>query len=326
MREVSGRRLPVLVTGGAGFIGSHLVRALAQEGRQVRVLDDLSTGQAQALAPLEGVRLVRGSVLDPHAVAAAAEGAGLIIHLAGVVGMRLAADKAAYAYEVGRRGTANVLRHSGTTPAVVVSSSAVYGLGEGSTPLTEDTELDRNLSLAYDGGTQGYATGKWEAEQLATSAAAHRPVLVVRPFNVVGHRQRSRYGMVLPTFLRQAAGNRPLTVHNDGTQRRCFTDITEFVRLLRALIDSPDAWRPDGGAYNIGSSTETSIIDLASMVLAATSSTAGVVHVPYQQIFPGRTDVTGRVPDLSRLREMTGTPAWPAVADIINTMLRTPRA
>ncbi|MFI8811472.1 MULTISPECIES: NAD-dependent epimerase/dehydratase family protein [unclassified Streptomyces] len=319
----NGRR-PLLVTGGAGFIGGHLVRSLAAEGQQVRVLDDLSTGRAGTLASLAGVDLIRGSVLDPKAVAAAADGVGMVIHLAGVVGMRLAADRAAYAFEVGRTGTANVLRHSGDVPAVLVSSSAVYGLSDGSRPLAEDIELNRALPFAYDGDKDGYATGKWESEKLGAAAAGRRPVLVVRPFNVVGPRQRSRYGMVIPTFLQQATSNVPLTIHDDGTQRRCFTGVTEFVQVLRQLIDVPRAWRTDGGAYNIGSTTQTSIADLAGLVLAATGSTAGVEHVPYQQVFPGRTDVTGRVPDLSRLQEMTGVPVWLPVADIIDEMLRTP--
>jgi UDP-glucose 4-epimerase len=325
MQDITQQGRPVLVTGGAGFIGGHLVRALSASGQPVRVLDDLSTGRPEPVASLPGVELVRGSVLDPDAVAAAADGTGMVIHLAGVVGMRLAADKAAYAYEVGRTGTANVLRHSGCIPAVLVSSSAVYGLSDGGRPLAEDVGLDRALPLAYDGGSAGYATGKWELERLGVAAAADRPVLVVRPFNVVGPGQRSRYGMVLPTFLRQALSGVPLTVHDDGTQRRCFTGVAEFVRVFRQLISAPEAWRPDGGAYNIGSTIETSIGELAGLVLAATGSTAGLEYVPYAQVFPGRTDVTGRVPSLDRLRDAVGETSWLSAAEIVDGMLRAQR-
>ncbi|MCM2425078.1 NAD-dependent epimerase/dehydratase family protein [Streptomyces sp. RKAG337] len=324
MQDIVQHGRPVLVTGGAGFIGGHLARAMAAGGCQIRVFDDFSTGRHGALVPQAGIELVRGDVLDPDAVASASDGVGMVIHLAGVVGMRLAADRAAYAFEVGRAGAVNVLRHSGDVPVVLVSSSAVYGLSDGSMPLSEDVALDRALPFAYDGGKDGYASGKWELEQAGAAAAGSRPVLVVRPFNVVGPGQRSRYGMVIPTFLRQAASGLPLTVHDDGTQRRCFTGVTEFVRVLRRLIAVPQAWRSDGGPYNIGSTNETSIADLAALVLAATGSTAGIEHIPYRQVFPGRTDVTGRVPDLSRLEEMVGATSWLPVADVIDEMLRNP--
>ncbi|MEV5148883.1 NAD-dependent epimerase/dehydratase family protein [Streptomyces sp. NPDC052727] len=321
MWDINAPGRPVLVTGGAGFIGGHLVRALTRAGHRVRVLDDLSTGRPDTSAGLPGVELVRGSVLDPGAVAAAAAGTGLVLHLAGVVGMRLAAEQAGLAHRVGRTGTANVLAHTGDVPVVLFSSSAVYGLSDGRAPLAEDTPIDRSVPLAYDGGSEGYATGKWELERLGAEAvAAGRPVLVVRPFNVVGPGQRSRYGMVLPTFLRQAAAGQALTVHGDGSQRRCFTEVTQFTdRLLRLMAAAP-AWRPGGNVYNIGSTRETSIGELARLVLAATGSTAGVVHVPYEQVFPGRSDVTGRVPATDRLRAVVGETRWLPAAEIVASM------
>ncbi|MCT9007401.1 NAD-dependent epimerase/dehydratase family protein [Streptomyces rhizosphaerihabitans] len=308
---------PVLVTGGAGFIGSRLVRSLASAGHHVRVLDDLTTGRPESVDAIPGVTLVRGSVLDPDAVAEAARGTGLVLHLAGVVGMRLAAQQSAYAYAVGHDGTANVLARSGDTPVVLVSSSAVYGLSDSAAVLREDLPLDRAVPLAYDGGAPGYATGKWEMERLGQQAAHQRPVLVVRPFNVVGPGQSGRYGMVLPTFFRQAGADVPLTVHGDGTQRRCFTDIDQFTRRLLDLAASDAAWRPDGNVFNIGSTTETAIGDLARLVLDATGSTAGVVHVPYESVFPGRTDVTGRVPRLDRLTSAVGETDWLSAAALV---------
>ncbi|WP_405773780.1 NAD-dependent epimerase/dehydratase family protein [Streptomyces sp. NBC_00859] len=312
---------PVLVTGGAGFIGGHLVEALSRAGHRVRVLDDLSTGLAATVQDLPGVRLVRGSVLDAGDVSRAAEGTGLVIHLAGVVGMRLAAEMADHAYRVGREGTDTVLRHTGGTPVVLVSSSAVYGLSDGSSPLDDELPVDRSVPLAYDGGAPGYATGKWEMERLGLDAAARRPVLIVRPFNVVGPRQSGRYGMVLPTFWGQAQAGVALTVHGDGSQRRCFTDVGQFIGRLRELCAAPRAWQARRPLYNIGSVTSTSITELAALVLKATGGTAGITHVPYESVFPGRVDVTGRVPRVDRLRDLTGETVWLPAASIVAKML-----
>ncbi|MFJ9541220.1 NAD-dependent epimerase/dehydratase family protein [Streptomyces sp. NPDC101225] len=317
---------PVLVTGGAGFIGSRLVRALAAAGHPVRVLDDLTTGRPESVASVPGATLVRGSVLDADAVAEAAYGTGLVLHLAGVVGMRLAAQQAGLAYAVGHQGTANVLARTGDTPLVLVSSSAVYGLSDSTAELREEQAVDRAVPLAYDGGSPGYATGKWEMERLGREAARHRPVLTVRPFNVVGPGQRGRYGMVLPTFFRQAESGEPLTVHGDGTQRRCFTDIDQFARRLLDLAATEVAWRPGANVFNIGSRTETTIAGLARLVLDATGSTAGSVHVPYESVFPGRTDVTGRVPCLERLTAAVGGTNWLSAAALVGKTARARRA
>ncbi|MFI6699011.1 NAD-dependent epimerase/dehydratase family protein [Streptomyces sp. NPDC050509] len=313
---------PVLVTGGAGFIGSRLVRSLAAAGHPVRVLDDLTTGRPESVAFVPGATLVRGSVLDADAVAEAARGTGLVLHLAGVVGMRLAAQQAELAYAVGRQGTANVLAHTGDTPVVLVSSSAVYGLSDSSAELREERAVDRAVPLAYDGGSPGYATGKWEMERLGREAARHRSVLTVRPFNVVGPGQRGRYGMVVPTFFRQAWSGEPLTIHGDGSQRRCFTDIDQFTRRLLDLAATEAAWRPGANVFNIGSRTETTIAGLARLVLDATRSTAGSVHVPYESVFPGRTDVTGRVPCLDRLTAAVGETDWLSAAALVREMAR----
>ncbi|MEU7411993.1 NAD-dependent epimerase/dehydratase family protein [Streptomyces sp. NPDC042638] len=317
---------PVLVTGGAGFIGSRLVRSLAAAGHPVRVLDDLTTGRPESLEAIEGATLVRGSVLDADAVAEAARGTGLVLHLAGVVGMRLAAQQAGHAYAVGHQGTANVLAQSSDTPVVLVSSSAVYGLSDSTAALREDLAVDRAVPLAYDGGTPGYATGKWEMERLGREAARHRPVLTVRPFNVVGPGQLGRYGMVLPTFFRQAESGEPLTVHGDGTQRRCFTDIDQFTRRLLDVAATETAWRPGANVFNIGSRTETAVVDLARLVLDATGSTAGFVHVPYESVFPGRTDVTGRVPRLDRLTAAVGETDWLSAAALVRKTARARQA
>lgn len=307
----------VLVTGGAGFIGSHLVHALADAGHQVTVLDDLSTGRPESVENVPGVTLVRGNVLDAEAVSRAANGIGLVFHLAGVVGMRLAARQSAYAYDIGHEGTRLVLEHTDDVPAVLISSSAVYGLSDSSMALAETRPIDRATPLRYDGGTAGYATGKWELERLGVEAAQHRPVLSVRPFNVVGPGQRGRYGMVLPTFLKQAAAGTALTVHGDGHQRRCFTDVDQFIDRLLRLASSATAWQAEPAVFNIGSNRETAINELARLVLEVTGSTAGSTHVPYTSVFPGRTDVTGRIPSLAALETAVGVTEWLDIATLV---------
>lgn len=307
----------VLITGGAGFIGGHLASALSRSGCRVRVLDDFSSGTRDTVAALPGVEIVTGSVLDADVVTDAAAGCGLIVHMAGVVGMRLATAQAWHAFRVAAEGTATLLRHSGDTPIVLVSSSAVYGMSDSGAPMCDDATVGRSVPLRYDGGREGYATGKWELERLGARAAARRPVLVVRPFNVVGPGQSSRYGMVLPTFVEQALAGRPLTVHGDGTQRRCFTDIDQFVGRLWRLIESPGAWQAGTHVYNIGADVETGIGDLAALVLAETGSASGVTHVPYEQVFPGRTDVVRRVPAQDRFASVIGPTEWLPVAAIV---------
>ncbi|GGY06465.1 NAD-dependent epimerase/dehydratase family protein [Streptomyces minutiscleroticus] len=312
----------VLVTGGAGFIGSRLVRSLSAAGHPVRVLDDLTTGRPESVAFVPGATLVRGSVLDVDAVAEAARGTDLVLHLAGVEGMQHAAQQAELAYEVGSRGTANVLAHTGDTPVVLVSSSAVYGFSDSTAELREEGEVDRSVPLAYDGGSPGAATGKWEMERLGREAARFRPVLTVRPFNVVGTGQRSHCGTVVATFFRQAVSGEPLTIHGDGSQHRCFTDIDQFTRRLLDLMDTEVAWRTGLNVFNIGSRRETTINNLARQVLAATRSTAGFVHVPYESVFPGRTDVTRRMPCLDRLASVIGETEWLSAREIVREMAR----
>ena len=223
----------VLVTGGAGFIGHHLVRALLEAGHAVRVLDDLSTGTRANLPQHPNLDFQPGSILDREAVATAARGAGSIVHLAGLVGMRLVTRRPALAYRTTVEGTRNLLRAT-RAPIALLSSSAVYGI-EAETDTQESLPIHRSAPLAYDGGRPGYATGKWQMERMAQDAARDgRNILVVRPFNVVGHGQRSDSGMVLPRFIELARRGEPLTVYGDGMQTRCFTEVGVFADRHRA--------------------------------------------------------------------------------------------
>ena len=192
----------VLVTGGAGFIGSWLVQRLLKVGNQVIVLDDLSTGSISRLPNHPNLEVVIGSVLDLICVRKVVKRARLVIHLAGVVGMRLANHQRELAYRIATEGTSIIMEETGTVPIFLFSSSAVYGYAKSGTSAREKLSVLRNEEIEYDGGQPGYATGKFDMEQMALTIASQqqRQVLCVRPFNVVGPGQQDTYGMVLPSF------------------------------------------------------------------------------------------------------------------------------
>lgn len=316
MRVASVDLRRVLVTGGAGFIGSHLVSTLLARGAEVTVVDDFSTGAAANLPDHPSLRVVRGCVTDPSVL----EGAGpadLVFHLAAVVGMRLVAGDRARAYALAADGTAAVLAATGPAPIVIASSSAVYGLQRGGRASERARPAPSRL-LEYDGGVPGYASGKWAAEELGRGAArAGRPVLIVRPFNVVGPRQSAAYGMVVPTFVDCAVESRPLTVFAPGTQTRCFTGVEAFVACLLRLVDTPAAWTVPDRTVNVGTDVPVSIDRLARIVLEETGSSSAIEVLPYESRFPHCHDVQRRVPDLDRLRSLVGDWAWPDVRTIV---------
>ncbi|HYE76976.1 MAG TPA: NAD-dependent epimerase/dehydratase family protein [bacterium] len=314
---------PVLVTGGCGFLGHHLVRRLLDEGHEVAILDDLSTGTL-ANVPTDDERLhvVEGSVLDPAAVRRAAEDAAAVFHLAGVVGMRLAVGDRDRAYNIAVDGTRNVLEATGNTPVVLYSSSAVYGLTS-RVAVSEDQTPGESGVLAYDGGYRGYATGKWELEKLGQAAATTgRPVLIVRPFNAVGEGQTGTYGMVVPSFIRMARSGEPLTVYDDGEQSRTFSEVRTFVDALMRLVVLPEAWAFPRNVFNIGTSESTTIGELAQIVLEETDSESVVHYIPYGEIFPGKQDVRARVPDTTRLERLIGPVEWPTIREVVRELVR----
>ncbi|MFI6743420.1 NAD-dependent epimerase/dehydratase family protein [Nonomuraea sp. NPDC050451] len=312
----------VLVTGGAGFLGRHLVRHLTERGRPVRVLDDLSTGDHAALPA--GVELREGDVRDAAAVRSACEGATTVVHMAGVVGMRLATAHRQLSFDVATIGTRNVIEATGEhVDLVLFSSSAVYGLNEAAVPMREAVAIPRSVPHAYDGGKDGYATGKWEMERFGREAAmAGRRTLTVRPFNVVGDGQSSAYGMVMPTFLQRALEGEPLVVYGDGRQRRCFSEVNTFTRAVFDLMATREAWTPGRNVVNVGSTAETAILDLAHRVIAKVGSDSAIVHADYGSVFAGRRDVTHRVPDSTLLNSLVGEPGWMDVDMIITDILR----
>lgn len=296
-----------LITGGAGFIGSHLAEALHARGEAVVVLDDLSTGRRANLATLDGqpgFRFVQGSILDEPLVAELVAGCDSVYHLAAAVGVRRILEQPLEAILVNQRGSEHVLAAAAASgkPTLLASTSEVYGKND-SGPLREDAD---SILGPTSVARWLYATTKAADEFLAL--AYHRehglPVVIVRFFNTVGPRQTGQYGMVVPRFVEQALRGEPLTVFGDGRQLRCFTAVQDAVAAILALMACP---RAAGQVFNIGNSREVSINDLARRVLELTGSASPIRHVSYVEAYGhGFEDMRRRVPDASKLRATIG--------------------
>ena len=298
-----------LVTGGAGFIGSHLVEALIERGDEVTVIDNLATGDLSNLSSVEGrFRMVHGSVLDALLVDDLVADADVVVHLAAAVGVKLIVEKPLHSLITNIRGSETVLEaaHRYRRKVLIASTSEIYGKNDNA-PFKEDD--DRVL-----GSTKvnrwGYSTSKAVDEILAFAYYRERglPTIVVRLFNTVGPRQSPAYGMVIPRFVEQALAGEPLTVYGDGGQSRCFCDVSDVVRALLGLMDEPKAI---GDVFNVGSTEEVTIAQLASRVIEATGSSSEVRLIPYEEAWEqGFEDMRRRVPDIAKIRDLTGwTPA-----------------
>ncbi len=317
-----------LITGGAGFIGSHLVEALIARGDEVAVLDDESTGRSENLRAVAGnVRLsrVRGSVTDEATVATAIGACDRVVHLAAAVGVRRILEAQVDSIAVNVIGTELVLRHAATraTPVFLASSSEVYGKGVAA-PFRED---DDALLGATSRHRWSYACGKMLDEFLALAFWRERglPVRIGRFFNTTGPRQSARFGMVLPRLCRAALTGGPLEVHGDGTQTRCFLHVADCVAAVLALLDCDAAI---GEVVNIGSRHEVAIGELARMVAAQAGTGAAIRLVPYAEAFPqgGFEDLRRRVPDVSKLTRLTGWRESHDLAGIVRACLDDCRA
>ncbi len=306
----------VLVTGGAGFIGSHVVDALGDEGAEVTVLDSLVTGRA---ANLDGrARLVEGSILDADLVDKEVEAADEVFHLAAAVGVRHIVDDPLGSLRTNTRGTEHVLdacaRHR--RRVLLASTSEVYGKSP-SVPWHEDD--DRVLG-STDVARWSYATAKALDEHLAL-AHAHvgLPVTIVRYFNSYGPRLDPRgYGSVVARFLGQALAGEPLTVHGDGSQTRCFTYVADSVRGTLLAARSPDSL---GRVFNIGSDVETTLDDLARTIIDLTGSSSTIEHVSHESVFgPRFEDPARRRPDITRARSELG---WEPAVTLEDGLRRT---
>lgn len=297
----------MLVTGGAGFIGSHLCRRLIASGRSVCVIDNLSTGHYRNIADLAQNALfqfVEDSVLNQTAVDRCAARAGEIIHLAAAVGVENVIRRPVETIETNVNGTENVLRAARRTGAkvLVASTSEVYGKSW-QVPFSEDGDI---VLGATSKNRWSYACSKALDEflALAYSHSYGLPVVVCRLFNTVGPRQSGRYGMVLPRFINQAMTGKPITVYGNGTQTRCFSLVSEVVECALALMEAEDAV---GKVINIGSTEEITILELARRVREISGSSSEIVMVPYDRAYPADfEDMQRRVPDVSRLLQITG--------------------
>lgn len=295
----------VLVTGGAGYIGSHLVDALCAAGHEVTVLDNLTTGRAANLAErLDHIRFINGSILEADLVEREVQHAHLVFHLAAAVGVRHIVEDPLESLLVNTRGTENVLascfRH--WKKVVVTSTSEVYGK-TAKVPMCEDDDRVLGPTTVH---RWSYSTAKAIDEHLAFAYSARGlPVVIVRYFNSYGPRLDEKgYGSVVANFLRQALAGQPLTVHGDGSQTRCFTYIDDTVRGTLLAGVTPEV---HGKVVNLGSTRETSIRELAETIRDFVGSSSVVQPTSYEAYYgPGFEDTRRRVPDITRARELLG--------------------
>lgn len=299
--------MKIFITGGAGFIGSHLSERLIAEGHELTVLDDLSTGRVENLSAIKGsnaLRFVEGDILDDALVQELADDADMIFHLAAAVGVKLIMDEPSRSILTNINGTENVLRAAlkRKTPTFIASTSEVYGKAT-KFPFSEDDDLTigatKNLRWSY-------ACAKTLDEFLALAYAreADLPVVILRFFNTTGPRQTGRYGMVVPNFVEAALEGRPLLVHGTGEQSRCFGHVKDVVESLIRLMAEPAA---RGQVFNIANDQEVTIRQLAEQVIAATGSRSEIKLVPYDSVYPvGFEDMARRLPDVSKLQRTIG--------------------
>lgn len=296
----------VLITGGAGFIGSHLAELLLAQDHRVHLVDDLSTGRRSNVAHLLGERctLEVGRAGELPADGRWLDGVDRVYHLAAAVGVQLIVDEPVRSIETNIVETAHVLRCAARAgvPVLLTSSSEVYGKSD-RVPFREDDDVTYGCTQF---SRWSYAMGKALDEYLALAhhASDGLPVVIARLFNTVGPRQTGKYGMVVPRFIQKALGNLPIEIYGTGQQSRCFCHVSDVVSALPRLLERSACW---GNVYNVGSDEEVTIQHLAERVIGWTGSTGGVRYVPYDQAYQTRfDDLNRRVPDLSRVREAIG--------------------
>lgn len=311
-----------LVTGGAGFIGSHLSEKLLDRGHRVRVLDNLSTGRlenVQSLQESDRFELRVDSVTDPDVVAEEVDRADVVVHLAAAVGVQNVIDNPLESIRVNVDGTKYVLENCNEdkTPVLVASTSEIYGKNE-SIPFEEDDDrvlgsittsrwsysctkaLDEFLSLAY-----------WREKRL--------PVVIARFFNTVGPRQTGQYGMVIPRFVKQALLGRPLTVHGDGQQTRAFLDVADATDAILDLVNREECY---GEPFNVGGTERVSIEGLAERIVEKVDSSSPIEYIPYEEAYEeGFEDMRHREPDTTKVREAVGFDPDHELDDILDRVI-----
>jgi UDP-glucose 4-epimerase len=299
--------LRILITGGSGFIGSHLADAYVTRGDEVFVIDDLSTGSIENIRHLKEhprFHYTVDSVQNQPVLAELIDSCDVVFHLAAAVGVKLVVESPVQTIETNVRGTEVVLSMANKKKkkVLIASTSEVYGLSE-QVPFREDGNL---VMGATTKGRWSYACSKAIDEFLALAYWREKKLstVVVRLFNTVGPRQTGQYGMVIPTLVKQALSNRPLTVYGTGEQTRCFAYVLDVVHALMKLMEHPDAV---GEVFNIGSTEEVSITRLAERIRAITGSQSEIVYIPYSEAYEeGFEDMPRRVPDISKVRSLIG--------------------
>ncbi len=302
--------MKILVTGGAGFIGSHLSEALIEKGREVYVVDNFSTGSAKNIARLAGSKrfhFKKGSVTDEKTMKKLIKKADVIFHLAAAVGVKYIIDHPLESMNTNVHGTETVLRLAnalGNKKVFLASTSEIYGKDRGGRSTFAETD-DRLLG----------STTKWRWSYSCTKAldeflslAYHRekklPVVIGRFFNTCGPRQSARYGMVIPRFVKQALSNRPITVFGDGKQTRCFLYVGDAVNAVLGLAG---AGKAVGKIFNIGNPKSISVLGLAEKIKKLTNSKSKIIFVPYEKVYKvGFEDMRHRRPDISKIESFTG--------------------
>lgn len=303
---VDGNRT-FFLTGGAGFIGSHLTEAILAGGDRVLAIDNLATGSMDNVAHFLGHpnhRFEQASITDKAVMEQMASEADVIVHLAAAVGVKLIVEHPVQTIETNVMGTEEVLRVAlrNKCRVLIASTSEVYGKGS-KFPFAEEDDV---LLGATSKSRWGYAASKMVDEFLGLAYWREFGLDVVpfRLFNTIGPRQTGQYGMVVPRFIRQALGGEPITVYGDGKQRRCFCDVRDVVTAILGLAGHPDA---PGRVYNIGGTEEVSIQELAERVVEMTGSNSQITKVPYSEAYaPGFEDMERRVPDTGRVHELLG--------------------
>ncbi|MCK4427388.1 MAG: GDP-mannose 4,6-dehydratase [candidate division Zixibacteria bacterium] len=296
-----------LITGGAGFIGSHLAERLLEKGDEVYVIDNFSTGRLdniQHLLSESGFHLTVGTILNEKTVEPLVQACDRIYHLAAAVGVRLIIERPVDTIETNILGTEIVLRLANKykRKVLIASTSEVYGKGN-HVPFSEGDDRTYGPTIK---SRWSYATSKAVDEFLALAYFHEKklPVVIVRLFNTVGPRQTGSYGMVVPSFVQQALLAHPITVYGDGEQTRSFTYVDDVVSALLQLMEHPQA---TGEVFNVGNSEEISINDLASLVKKMVGSESQIVHIPYDEAFEkGFEDMQRRVPDITKVKKLIG--------------------
>jgi nucleoside-diphosphate-sugar epimerase len=299
--------LRVLITGGAGFIGSHLADAYLHRGSEVHIIDDLSTGKIENIQHLKGNPQFHYTIDTVHnhpLTAELVDQCDVVFHLAAAVGVKLIVESPVRTIETNVRGTEVILSiaNKKKKKVLIASTSEVYGLSS-DVPFREDGNL---VMGATTKGRWSYACSKAIDEFLALAYWREKklPTIVVRLFNTVGPRQTGQYGMVIPTFVKQALSGRPITVYGDGKQSRCFGYVGDIVGALMSLMETPKAV---GQVFNIGSNQEITILDLARRIKELTQSSSEIVFVPYDEAYEeGFEDMPRRIPDISKVSELVG--------------------